>query len=78
MDKSLVSIGVAHSAYYQGLLQWGQSLAMRMKKWRSARRDMDSLRNFSDAELKDIGLSKSDLMSIETGEISRDNSRCKR
>lgn len=78
MDKSLVFIDVAQSACYQSLLQWGQSLATRMKKWRAARRDMDSLRNFSDAELKDIGLSKSDLMSIETGEIFGDNTRCKR
>lgn len=78
MEKSLVFIGVAHGAYYQGLRQWRQSLATRMKKWRAERRDVNSLRNLSDAELKDIGLSKSDLMSIETGEIFRDNSRCKR
>ena len=78
MDKSLLFIGVTHSAYYQRLLQWWQSLASRMREWRAARRDMNALRNFSDAELKDIGLSKSDLMSIETGEIFRDHSRCQR
>lgn len=78
MDKIVVFPGGACRAAYRRLLQWWQSLVLGLKERRAASRDLDILRNFSDAELMDIGLSRNDLMSIKTGEIFRDNSRCKR
>lgn len=78
MDKTLVFIDNARRADYRRLRQWWLSLLLRLKQRRAARKDLAILRNFSDAELKDIGLSRIDLMSIETGEILRDSSRSRR
>jgi len=78
MDKSLNYPGVDHSACIQRLLQWRKDILLRVKRWRAARRDIEILGNLSDEALKDIGVSRSDLMSIETGDFLTDASRRKR
>jgi len=78
VDKTLTFIDSAHRADERQLQQWLQSLMLRLKQWRAARKDLAILRNLSDYELKDIGLCRSDLMSIESGEIFRDDSRSRR
>ncbi|MCX7175200.1 MAG: DUF1127 domain-containing protein [Proteobacteria bacterium] len=78
VDKTLVLINSTRRENCRRLLQWLQSLVLRLKERRAERRSLDILSKLSNAELKDIGLSRSDLMSVETGEIFRDISRRKR
>lgn len=75
MDKTLTIIDSVHRADDRQLQQWLQSLMLRLKRWRAARKDYGLLQNFSDAELKDIGLCRSDLMAIKTGAIFDDDTR---
>lgn len=78
VNKTLLYPYSAGSDDSQRLLQWLQHLSHQLGQWRAARRGLEMLRNFDDAQLKDIGLSSSDLMSIESNAIFRDSSRRKR
>jgi uncharacterized protein YjiS (DUF1127 family) len=56
------------SALRAGLHQ----LAVRWIEWRTRDQEMRELHRFSDRELWDVGLSRSDIMSIENGTFRRD------
>ncbi|MBI5921310.1 MAG: DUF1127 domain-containing protein [Betaproteobacteria bacterium] len=75
MEKALFLIDSTDSADHRRLLQWLPNLVGKLRQWRASRNDYDILENFSDTDLKDIGLSRCDLLSIRTGEMFRDDSR---
>ncbi len=47
-------------------------MAARLARRREFSREMRQLRRFTDAELHDIGLSRSDILAIEAGSFRRD------
>ncbi len=60
--------GVSGSSLRGGL----RRLVSRWTAWRDRDRELQELHRFSDRELWDVGLSRSDIMSIESGTYRRD------
>jgi uncharacterized protein YjiS (DUF1127 family) len=72
---TLTQHSIAHGSFEpaHGLRSW---LTRRLAQWvekRRANRDMQDLAAFSDRELWDLGLSRSDLMAVERGTYTRDS-----